>query len=389
MTPLFISIIILIIILLYFMYTSYYKHFFKDNLCITCIGNSTNSYTGLTANVTGCNCNNYEVFCSGFPLCTNYTHLFNDIVFGNGDFDADKTISPYKITIPLMWSGSGTIIVIKTPDDTYPVQGIPISGMHNSHYMCGLEYRDTYISQNFKTVVGDSYTVTCFVNVRYTDEIVSTHGIQMNINNFRVNAISPMGTNAWQKLTYTFTATTIVYNLTLLNISDANKDLTVFISTVTIKNNTNSSIINGDFESNYPTLSSNSILGWNQINNAAYYCQVPNGYYGINTSYNGSYVCVLPFGIGDINQLLNMTIGTYYLILFYININSSGLGSRLLVTMDTFKYFDNINNIIDNWVQNYFIFKATNTKHTISFSNISNTVGSYIFLDNITINKIC
>jgi hypothetical protein len=347
--------------------------------CITCGTGSSTSNTGPLANTTGCYCP-YDNLWYG-TRCVDYATSINEIIFTNGDFEADTDVTDYSYITPSGWNGSGSIVVIKIPSNSWSIYS---GSAYSGSYICGLEYKDTYIEQYFKTVIGDNYTISCYIDKRRTD-VTQFHNVTAYIDN--IPQPEQININlGWSLYSFTFTATNTYHLLKIINTSPLNtsptaNDLTIYIDLVRIVNNTNSTIKNGDFEADYPS-SSGSPSGWT-TSGTVLYIKIPSILYGILTSVCGLYVCMLQNTNSYIKQSLSMTIGSHYLILFYLYSQNASIS----VLMDSVSKFDQSISS-STWTPYRFMFMATNTFHIITFLNNTSVLNSNLYIDNISINKI-
>jgi hypothetical protein len=392
-------------------------------ICITCGNGSNNTNLGPTANASGCNCQpgyswngstcalvsscppnsdpSYSGPATSIPNCNCQINTFwcgdkcvdylNEIIFTNANFEADRSVIDVSYIIPTGWSGSsGNIIIVKPPNDVWG-----ISNTSDGTYVCGLISMGAYISQNFKTVIGDNYTISFYVNKNSKDELQS-HNISYLIDNQIIDTYYNLQTNTWININFNFTATNIFHNLKFLNSSPSGYNLTIFIDFIGIINNTNSTIVNGNFESNYPSKIGTNLIGWITTMPEVAVVQyiIPSNEVNYNISaINGNYACKLYRG-SSIYQDIPMVIGAEYLVLFYVL--AQLYLKNTIVDMDVYMYntngkflFRQAISIPDKWIQFYFIYKATEALHRIQFRNISAQLSRNLYIDNISITRIC
>jgi hypothetical protein len=396
--------IIVVIILLYFIYVTYYKQSFKDKLCVNCSGYSNISYSGPTANATGCNCNTTSVWC-GNTGCHDYTDLLGIINFTNGSFEANIEItSGFTTKTPNNWTGSiiGTIFIILTPNETWGVPGTPLTSIHGK-YVCALQNISNkigIISQYFRCLKGASYTISFYVIARPNDVDTTQHKLDISIDGisyFRNDNL----TTSWTPYSISFTATNVQHSLQFTNMSPNNSSnsYSVILDKIIIKQTnmlTGNTITNGDFEQDNFTDPYKYIIptGWIYSEPFPVIINIPSSYWSIFTNISNSYICGIQKITNipvSISQNMNMIIGKQYLISFYANIR---ITDNKLHTIQV--YIDGIikiptTTLQSEWKRFIFVFIATNTIHTLKFSNNSDTSNgeATIFLDNITADIIC
>jgi hypothetical protein len=349
-----------------------------------CPINSDPLYSGQATTISNCNCLDNYIWCNN-TICTDLATIPQNIIIANADFEADTFITDSAKMIPTDWDGViDTIYIVKTPNNLWG-----IDSAYSGSYVCGLTTTGSYIRQNFNTIIGNTYNISFYVCGKSNDVILyyKVPKMQMYID------MLPMGFNknvllTWTLFTINFVATNTSHLLTIKNTS-ANPDLTIYIDYVKITDITINTIINGDFEADYPSLSGIP-TGWTVYGDVLYINSKNNTYNYISPSI-GLYLCMFRSINAYISQVLQMVVNTNYLISFYLfRPNIYPVNSVLYsVLIDDVPYFNNSNIITgDTWIKNTFIFRATNTSHTIKFVN--NSAFPYrLYLDNISMNKLC
>jgi hypothetical protein len=381
MTPLFIAIIILVIILLYFIYVTYYKQSFKDKLCVNCIGNSNITYLGSTANITGCNCDIYNVWCGNNTGCHDYTDLLGIINFTNGSFEADTIVNDFYPMTPSSWIGSGFIFIILTPNTTW-------TGFNalNGNYVCAIQNRSgtvTSISQYFRCSIGSSYTISFSVLTRPNDNdpTPSYHKIGVSIDGISYFTKNNLATS-WASFSFQFSATQLNHLLKFTNLSTVNNtdySYSIILDNITITQN--NIFTNGSFDQDvvsgrkamYPA----GWFGSGLYNGYETNYVVKSGsseYNNFTSVDNPNFVALFSYG-GYIEQFIPTTIGSNYGI--YLSISSivgQSIGRIGVKINDVFTFeSDMVFGLLTGlgWVYGSFVFKATTSSTKITIVNKS------------------